>query len=457
MDNLLDPKRVLYAWPDHYASIKDDQVYTTCGLGIVQSMSGTYMIAVLTSVEKRQLKGASVKEVERMDYDTSMRGIWHAVIRVLTNPLFMFNMIGNALRYMGGAGYRITKPKYMESQYRVSGSKANLLTGLTGVVPVGIGILAGGIGIRYLKPKPITLIVYIFALEWVSNSVMFTSIFLGCPPLQLGPNTEFTNTKYTMNAGCNQGCDCTNSVFTPMCSADKVTTYFSPCYAGSYIPYSMIFGAIADSACLIWESTCGKTGCDTMASQIIIKRLVDTDSYDRYEYLTLKHAAGNMPDVCYCPNEQCNWIVEMNNTVGANCGKCKLEFCTKCRKHYHGACDYDEQRERMYCEQEEQANAMIASTTKSCPGCGSPIEVYTTMGLGSWRPQWLQRFGTPFWFIVVYAIIGVVQTRSNCWLPRLRGKRWSLYCMASGYYPGYWQCAERCRLYCLLGIWGRIH
>ncbi|CAG2112401.1 unnamed protein product [Medioppia subpectinata] len=119
---------------------------------------------------------------------------------------------------------------------------------------------------------------------------------------------------------------------------------------------------------------CPAQGCDTIATQVLIKRLVDTDSYERYEYLTLIRAAGNMPDVCYCPNEQCNWIVETDNTNGATCGKCKLEFCTKCRKHYHGHCDYDEQRERMFREQDEQANAMIASTTKSCPGCGSPIE-----------------------------------------------------------------------------------
>ncbi|CAG2112402.1 unnamed protein product, partial [Medioppia subpectinata] len=281
----------------------------------------------------RQLKGASVKESDRIDYDNSALGIWHAVIRLLTNPIFMFNMIGNGLRSIGWGGHRITKPKYMESQYRVSGSKANLLTGLSGIVPVGIGILAGGIGIRYIKPRPITLILYMFALEWVSNSVMFTSIFLGCPPLQLGPNTKMTTKTFTMNADCNQGCDCTTSVFTPMCSADSVTTYFSPCYAGckymdkitgiasncscitdhggyatsgycqsdadnctnfynyvliramphlltstgrigsilfalrvidpkdkTWIPYPMIFGAIADSACLVWESTCGKTG-----------------------------------------------------------------------------------------------------------------------------------------------------------------------------------------------------
>ncbi|CAG2102309.1 unnamed protein product, partial [Medioppia subpectinata] len=177
-----------------------------------------------------QLKGTTLKEITSQD--KSGRGIWVCAKRLATNPLFMFNMIGNGLRYSGFAGYGITKPKYMESQYRVSGSKATLLTGVAGMVPDAIGILVGGIVIKYFKPKPLTLIIYMFAIEWVGNGGMLASMYLGCPPLQLGPIQEVATTKFTMNAECNAGCDCSTSIFTPICSADRVTTYFSPCYAG---------------------------------------------------------------------------------------------------------------------------------------------------------------------------------------------------------------------------------
>ncbi|CAG2110371.1 unnamed protein product, partial [Medioppia subpectinata] len=284
----------------------------------------------------KQLKGASVKEIDRVEYANS-HGFMDCTKRLLTNPLFMFNLIGNALRYTGYGGYGTTKPKYMESQYRVSGSKANLLTGVANLLPMAAGTLAGGIGIRYIKPKALYLIIYMFCLEWVSNLTMLASMFLGCPPLQLGPIGDTKTTTFTMSAACNQGCDCTTSVFTPMCSADTVTTFFSPCYAGctnfdkvtgiatnckcisdhgglatsgycqsdadnctnlynflmvktlpaivtstvrtgnillalrvidpkdksfamAYIPYPIIFGSIADSVCLVWESTCGKSG-----------------------------------------------------------------------------------------------------------------------------------------------------------------------------------------------------
>ncbi|CAG2105376.1 unnamed protein product [Medioppia subpectinata] len=294
----------------------------------------------------KQLQGASVKEIDRVKYINN-QGFMDCTKRLLTNPLFMFNLIGIALRYVGYGGYGTTKPKYMESQYRVSGSKANLLTGVTNLLPMAAGTLAGGIGIWYIKPRALYLIIYMFCLEWVSNLAMLGSMFLGCPPLQLGPITNIQNAKFTMNAECNQNCDCSTSVFTPMCSADRVTTFFSPCYAGctnfdkvtgiatnctcisiygghatsgycqsdadnctnlynflivktlpaivtstvrignilltlrvidpkdksfamgfansflalfAFIPYPIIFGSIADSVCLVWESTCGKSG-----------------------------------------------------------------------------------------------------------------------------------------------------------------------------------------------------
>ncbi|CAG2102310.1 unnamed protein product [Medioppia subpectinata] len=141
-----------------------------------------------------QLKGTTLKEITSQD--KSGRGIWVCAKRLATNPLFMFNMIGNGLRYSGFAGYGITKPKYMESQYRVSGSKATLLTGVAGMVPDAIGILVGGIVIKYFKPKPLTLIIYMFAIEWVGNGGMLASMYLGCPPLQLGPIQEVATTKY---------------------------------------------------------------------------------------------------------------------------------------------------------------------------------------------------------------------------------------------------------------------
>ncbi|CAG2119158.1 unnamed protein product, partial [Medioppia subpectinata] len=273
----------------------------------------------------------------------------------------MFHLVGSTIRYIGLGGYYIFKTKYIESMYRQTSSGASFITGTTSILPMAVGIILGGVLITFVKPRPRTLVIYMFLVELFSNGGIFTGMFMGCPPLQLPP-TQLVNNEYSMNAQCNQGCDCTTSIFTPICSgADKSTTYFSPCYAGcktidrvagtlsgcscigpdtagtattgycqsdsdncdklytyllvitlgslisstartgnylltlrsvdpkdksfamgmmstfmaifAFIPYPLIFGAITDSACMVWERTCGKRGnC----------WLYDTDKFKNY-------------------------------------------------------------------------------------------------------------------------------------------------------------------------------
>ncbi|CAG2176120.1 unnamed protein product, partial [Oppiella nova] len=185
-----------------------------------------------------------------------------------------------------------------------------------------------------------------FCVEWFYNGGMLFGMLTGCPPLNLHYTTRTFDNQYTLTDNCNRGCECTTSVFTPICSmVDKSTTYFSPCFGGchrldritgtvsgcscihggqaktgycqsdidncnkltqyllvmtmagiisstartgntlitlraidpkdksfamgvigtflalfSFIPYPLIFGAVVDSTCLVWEEKCGKTG-----------------------------------------------------------------------------------------------------------------------------------------------------------------------------------------------------
>ncbi|CAG2102525.1 unnamed protein product [Medioppia subpectinata] len=467
-------------------------------------------------------KGASVKEKDRVDYDNSVQGFWECCKRLLTNPLFMYNLIGNAFRYNGYAGYGVTKPKYIESQYRVSGSKANLLTGVTGMLPVAIGVILGGVGIRYLKPRPFILLIYIFALEWVSNGSMFASMFLGCPPIQLGPNTEMANTKFTMNADCNLGCECTTSVFTPMCSADKVTTYFSPCFAGcthldkntgiatncscisdhggvannAFIPYPIIYGAIADSVCLSMSSTYlfavltsieKRFAFDSRISGIILvadntmEMLLSTlIGYLAARHYTLFTAREHtyyttiflgqkwpqiIPGMNYVQSKFTQRIVQqlvvtllygpralrgvgytaycvfglafIDDSVSKKSSPLYMSLWAILRMIGPAAVDpHVSSRDPRFIGAWWIGFLVIAGLLflATLPMFLFPRQLkgasvkekdridydnsaqVTTCGLGTWRPRWLQVFATPFWFAIVYALIGVVQTMSTTYL-----------------------------------------
>ncbi|CAG2122632.1 unnamed protein product, partial [Medioppia subpectinata] len=159
--------------------------------------------------------------------------MWDGVKRLARNRIFMFHLVGGVFRYIGFGGYYINKTKYIESQFRYTSSGASFITGATSVLPMAVGILLGGLMIKYFKPRPFRLVVYMFVVEWFTNGAFFAAMFIGCPPLTL-PSTLTINNQFLLSARCNMGCDCTTSVFTPICGSDKSTTYFSPCYAGCH-------------------------------------------------------------------------------------------------------------------------------------------------------------------------------------------------------------------------------
>ena len=99
-------------------------------------------------------------------------------------------MLSANFRYFGLAGYYISKPKYIESQYHKSASDAALFSGTTGLMSQAGGILLGGIFIRYLQPSPKNLTIFIMFVELWVNAVLLSGFFLGCPGSQFaGYNT----------------------------------------------------------------------------------------------------------------------------------------------------------------------------------------------------------------------------------------------------------------------------
>lgn len=199
-----------------------------------------------------------------------------ALLRLVSNPLLVFHTLGSTVRYIGLGGYYIFKPKYMESMYRQSSSSSAGLTGATSIVSMAIGIMAGGVAIARIKPKARSLLIYIFFVEMTTNLAIFVTMFLGCPPVQLPQTLVDNEGRLSLNADCNSGCDCTTRVFTPICSTDGQTTFFSPCYAGCKgVDRAGDVDTFADCSCLVksgGSATAGycPTDCNMLPYYLIV-------------------------------------------------------------------------------------------------------------------------------------------------------------------------------------------
>ena len=104
-----------------------------------------------------------------------------AMKRLFTNKVLQFHTWSAALRMIGYSGYYITKPKYMELQYRQSASSASFFTGATSVATMAVGTMAGGYFLRYAKPKPRAIALVVLAIEVISGTGILGAMFLNCP------------------------------------------------------------------------------------------------------------------------------------------------------------------------------------------------------------------------------------------------------------------------------------
>ena len=180
----------------------------------------------------RNLKTARVTK-ERFKDDLKGRGavarfkeMTISLRRILTNPLFMFDLCSSIVRTIGFAGFYITQPKYIEAHFRKSAGSASFATGVYNILSIACGIITGGVFIKFCKPGPRALTSLVFLLELFANVGLMSGLFFGCQqPTIFAVNTNLMDS-------CNTDCHCTRQVLQPYCSADGQTNYFSPCFAG---------------------------------------------------------------------------------------------------------------------------------------------------------------------------------------------------------------------------------
>ncbi|CAG2180624.1 unnamed protein product, partial [Oppiella nova] len=98
-----------------------------------------FLVSLPMFLFPKQLKTATVKAVDNANDIKGFSGIVNVIRRLATN------------------------------RFRQTSSGASFLTGTTSVLPMAIGIILGGVMIKFIKPRPLTLIIFMFAVEWFYN------------------------------------------------------------------------------------------------------------------------------------------------------------------------------------------------------------------------------------------------------------------------------------------------
>ncbi|KAJ9591625.1 hypothetical protein L9F63_001839, partial [Diploptera punctata] len=203
------------------------------GLVMVSALLILASLAMFSFPKRLSTSRPAPKPVHREKKNPSLRDFPKAVKRLLKNDILMFRTASSVLHILPIAGLYTFLPKYLESQFRLAAHTANMVSGVGGILVMGLGIIISGVFILRVKPNAR------FVAAWIAFTAIVYAIGMGILMLIGCPMDDFAGLgKSTSSSGlpsfepvCNTTCECDRYKFSPICGHDG-KTYFSACHAG---------------------------------------------------------------------------------------------------------------------------------------------------------------------------------------------------------------------------------
>ncbi|XP_037696607.1 solute carrier organic anion transporter family member 2B1 isoform X2 [Choloepus didactylus] len=156
------------------------------------------------------------------------------LLRTLRHPIFLLVVLSQVCLSSMVAGTATFLPKFLERQFSVTASFANLLIGCLPIPLSIMGIVVGGVLVKRLHLGPLRCSVLCLLGSLACILISLPLFFIGCsthqvagimppPGGQPGP---------VLFPGCTEPCSCSPDNFNPVCDPSTRVEYISPCHAG---------------------------------------------------------------------------------------------------------------------------------------------------------------------------------------------------------------------------------
>ncbi|XP_034101185.1 solute carrier organic anion transporter family member 5A1 isoform X1 [Drosophila albomicans] len=217
-------------------------------LALPNNSSATAATDELGKVKKVEIVAVTSKEEEAQSppkvdtgYGKDIKDIPQSMLRLVKNPVYIVTCLGACMELMIVSGFVVFLPKYLETQFSLGKSQANIFTGSIAVPGACIGIFIGGCVLKRFQLKPKGAVQFVLITNVICLACYAMLFFLGCDNLKMAGTTIPYYTKQgstleqpfqvNLTAACNFGCECLTSEVEPVCGNNGLT-YFSPCHAG---------------------------------------------------------------------------------------------------------------------------------------------------------------------------------------------------------------------------------
>ncbi|NWU86804.1 SO2B1 protein, partial [Onychorhynchus coronatus] len=172
-----------------------------------------------------------VGEVLQVDlFALLLSGFPLVLLRNLRHPVYLLVVLAQVNISAMVAGLATFMGKFLERQFSLTASHANMIIGAVNIPGAMVGIVVGGAILKRFQ----------MSLRWCSAMCvlgMFLCLLVAFPLLFLGcPTQKVAGVTYSSEFGhheleCNLQCNCPEKAYNPICGSNSIE-YISPCSAG---------------------------------------------------------------------------------------------------------------------------------------------------------------------------------------------------------------------------------
>ncbi|XP_040114755.1 solute carrier organic anion transporter family member 2B1 isoform X7 [Oryx dammah] len=203
------------------------------------------------------------------------------LLRTLRHPIFLLVVLSQVCMSSMVAGMATFLPKFLERQFSITASYANLLIGCLTIPLAIVGIVVGGILVKRLRLGPLhcgTLCLLGALCCLILSTPLF---FMGCSSHQVAGISHQPGAQPGLELfpGCMESCSCPSDDFNPVCDSSTRVEYITPCHAGctsrvvQEVPdKSQVF--YTNCSCVAGGGPVPAGSCDSACSHLVLPFMI---------------------------------------------------------------------------------------------------------------------------------------------------------------------------------------
>ncbi|KFV18930.1 Solute carrier organic anion transporter family member 2B1, partial [Tauraco erythrolophus] len=154
------------------------------------------------------------------------------LLRNLRHPVYLLVVLAQVNLSAMVAGLATFMGKFLERQFSLTASLANMIIGAVNIPGAMVGIVVGGAILKRFQMSLRQCSAMCVLGMFLCLLLAFPLLFLGCPTQKVAGVTYSESSEFGHHAlECHLRCNCPEKVYNPICGSNAVE-YISPCSAG---------------------------------------------------------------------------------------------------------------------------------------------------------------------------------------------------------------------------------